>query len=329
MEYLAGGPLDKKLRGGPLPVTEAVRIGGDLCEALAYAHGRGIVHCDIKPGNILFDQSGDVRLADFGIAHVSSELMSRQFFTASGTAMGTVRYMAPEQLEGKSVHVRPTRPASSRGRPAASQEEAVWGRSSPPSAPQRPSGERHPGGLKGWLGELPCLAWLALGLAAAALGVLAIGGTILLGSGAAGSKASATPTQPPTATFRPPSPTVLRTTAPPPSSGPMSTPKDATEAPAVAPTATPRSNLGLMEPRHGQFARPEERVAFRWGVNSTLPEDFTFRVKTDQVGYAVLCEGSEMSCFASLPIGNYEWWVELHSRGEMIDESEHRKLWVR
>jgi serine/threonine-protein kinase len=100
MEYLPGGSLADKLKAGPLPVEEAVRIAADLCEALEYAHDKGVVHCDIKPANVLFDETREVCLADFGIAHVSAELLTRQFSTASGTAMGTVRYMAPEQLEG-------------------------------------------------------------------------------------------------------------------------------------------------------------------------------------------------------------------------------------
>jgi phosphate/phosphite/phosphonate ABC transporter binding protein len=100
MEHLPGGSLADKLEDGPLRVEEAVRIAGELCDALVYAHQEGVVHCDIKPANVLFDARGRVRLADFGIAHVSTQLMTRQLFTTDGTAMGTVRYMAPEQLEG-------------------------------------------------------------------------------------------------------------------------------------------------------------------------------------------------------------------------------------
>jgi len=100
MEYLPGGSLADKMKIGPLSIGEAVRIARDLCDALAHAHQEGVVHCDIKPANVLFDERGRVRLADFGIAYVSSQLMTRQFFTSAGTAMGTVRYMAPEQLEG-------------------------------------------------------------------------------------------------------------------------------------------------------------------------------------------------------------------------------------
>jgi serine/threonine protein kinase len=100
MEYLAGGSLADRLGAGPLPVEEGVRIATDLCRALACAHEEGIVHCDVKPANVLFDERGRVHLADFGIAHLSAEVMTRQFLTATGTAMGTILYMAPEQLEG-------------------------------------------------------------------------------------------------------------------------------------------------------------------------------------------------------------------------------------
>ena len=100
MEYLAGGSLADRLRRGPLPEDEAVRIMRALCTALEYAHGLGVVHCDLKPANVLFDAEGEVHLADFGIAHVSDDLLTRRMVTGTGVALGTVRYMAPEQLEG-------------------------------------------------------------------------------------------------------------------------------------------------------------------------------------------------------------------------------------
>jgi serine/threonine protein kinase len=100
MEYLAGGSLADRLRREWLPVDEAVRIMRALCTALDYAHGLGVVHCDLKPANVLFDAQGEVHLADFGIAHVSDNLITRRMATGTGVAMGTVRYMAPEQLEG-------------------------------------------------------------------------------------------------------------------------------------------------------------------------------------------------------------------------------------
>jgi len=100
MEYLAGGSLADRLRRGPLPAEEAVRIMRSLCTALEYAHGLGVVHCDLKPANVLFDAQDEVHLADFGIAHVSEDLLTRRMVTGTGVALGTVRYMSPEQLEG-------------------------------------------------------------------------------------------------------------------------------------------------------------------------------------------------------------------------------------
>jgi len=100
MEYLSGGSLGDRLKQGPLEFDRAASIAADLCAALHYAHERGVVHCDIKPANVLFDDADQVQLVDFGIAYVSTEMMTRQFHTAAGMAMGTVQYMAPEQLAG-------------------------------------------------------------------------------------------------------------------------------------------------------------------------------------------------------------------------------------
>jgi len=100
MEHLPGGSLEERLEDGPLPPHQVVRIAADLCEALHYAHQKGVVHCDIKPANVLFDEDGQVQLVDFGIAYVSTDMMTRRFHTAAGLAMGTVQYMAPEQLSG-------------------------------------------------------------------------------------------------------------------------------------------------------------------------------------------------------------------------------------
>jgi hypothetical protein len=100
MEYMPGGSLADRLQRGRLGVADALRIMAELCTALGYAHQRGVVHCDLKPANVLFDVQGAAHLADFGISHVSDELMTRQVLTSTGMTMGTMRYMAPEQLEG-------------------------------------------------------------------------------------------------------------------------------------------------------------------------------------------------------------------------------------
>ena len=66
MEYLERGSLEELLQKGPLPATEAVRIVREVAQALVHAHGRGILHCDLKPANVLLDNDWKVRLADFG-----------------------------------------------------------------------------------------------------------------------------------------------------------------------------------------------------------------------------------------------------------------------
>jgi serine/threonine protein kinase len=86
--------------GGRLPLAEALRMAAEVCEGLAYAHSRGVVHCDLKPSNILFDQQGAARVADFGIAHISTEMLSRSWHTPAGFVAGTLPYMSPEQTEG-------------------------------------------------------------------------------------------------------------------------------------------------------------------------------------------------------------------------------------
>ncbi|HFD38846.1 MAG TPA: DUF4101 domain-containing protein [Anaerolineae bacterium] len=98
MEYLPGGSLADRLKRGPLPPDEAVRIAIILCSALEYAHRHGVIHCDLKPANILFDAQGLPHLADFGIAHLSTS-RPRQFRTLTDSILGTVRYMSPEQLK--------------------------------------------------------------------------------------------------------------------------------------------------------------------------------------------------------------------------------------
>jgi hypothetical protein len=101
MELMAGGSLEALLRQrGALPVGEAVRVAAEVCDGLQYAHGRGVVHCDLKPANILFDAQGRTKVADFGIAHVSGEMRTRTFLTPTGFAAGTLPYMSPEQADG-------------------------------------------------------------------------------------------------------------------------------------------------------------------------------------------------------------------------------------
>jgi tetratricopeptide (TPR) repeat protein len=103
-EYMAGGDLERELRlaGGPLPLERVLAIGQDLCRALEVAHGRGILHRDIKPGNIWLTEEGHAKLGDFGLAVAFG--LSR--ITQSGTIMGTASYMPPEQAMGSDVDVQ-------------------------------------------------------------------------------------------------------------------------------------------------------------------------------------------------------------------------------
>lgn len=88
MEYLPGGSLADRLDGRELQVKETVAFFREIAEALVYLHGKAILHCDLKPANVLLDDHDQIRLADFGQARLSSE---------AGPAMGTLFYMAPEQ----------------------------------------------------------------------------------------------------------------------------------------------------------------------------------------------------------------------------------------
>ena len=99
MPFVEGESLRARLGREPaLPVRDAIRIWRDLLEALAYAHARGVVHRDVKPGNILLSGPNAV-VADFGIAR-AIEAAGDADVTAPGFAIGTPAYMAPEQIDG-------------------------------------------------------------------------------------------------------------------------------------------------------------------------------------------------------------------------------------
>lgn len=101
VEYLAGGSLGDLLeRGQGLRLSQVAIVAAALCDALAYMHSRGIVHCDLNPSNILFSSEGQPRLVDLGIAHVPDAFVHRAWRTEREIGMGTVFYMAPEQLDG-------------------------------------------------------------------------------------------------------------------------------------------------------------------------------------------------------------------------------------
>jgi len=95
-ELVEGESLAELLCGGPLPLGAARHIAGQLCRALGSAHAQGVVHCDVKPGNVLLAADGTVKVGDFGLARLGDATSQN----LSATIAGTPRYMSPEQAEG-------------------------------------------------------------------------------------------------------------------------------------------------------------------------------------------------------------------------------------
>ena len=103
MEYVDGTDLAEIITStGPLPVDVGIMIAIQVCNALDYAHMRGLVHRDIKPSNIMIKRNGEVKLMDFGIAHTRH----LDALTIPGTLIGTPAYMSPEQILGQPLDVR-------------------------------------------------------------------------------------------------------------------------------------------------------------------------------------------------------------------------------
>ena len=102
MEYVAGKNFEELLDGGRLPWREVLDMALQVVPALKHAHDHGIIHRDLKPQNLMRDEAGVVKLADFGVAKVFA---SRQL-TATGGIVGTAEYVSPEQASGKPVTPR-------------------------------------------------------------------------------------------------------------------------------------------------------------------------------------------------------------------------------
>ncbi len=104
MEDVEGGSLKERLADGPPPLEDTLRIAGEILEGLAVLHGLGIVHRDVKPGNVLLTADGSVKLADFGLARRFEADETRA--TSMDAVVGTVEYLSPEQALGKDLDGR-------------------------------------------------------------------------------------------------------------------------------------------------------------------------------------------------------------------------------
>ena len=116
LEHLEGETLADRLANGPLSLDGVLRCGIEIAEALAAAHRAGILHRDLKPGNVMLTKSG-AKLLDFGLSKrgsmerapvlsVMQTATQAKPLTSAGTVMGTIQYMSPEQLEGKEADAR-------------------------------------------------------------------------------------------------------------------------------------------------------------------------------------------------------------------------------
>src|SRR5258707_10448631 len=115
MECVEGETLAKRLEKGPLPLEQVLKYGMQIADALDKAHRSGVVHRDLKPGNIMLTSTG-AKLLDFGLARPTMPSASLATLTATtpqqspltqeGTIVGTFQYMSPEQVEGKELDAR-------------------------------------------------------------------------------------------------------------------------------------------------------------------------------------------------------------------------------
>ena len=106
MEFVPGGTLEARLREGPLPLVQIQSLGAEIADALEDAHRHGVLHRDLKPGNIALTTEGRAKILDFGLALLLSADAVTGRLTHAGTVMGSLAYMAPEQLAGEAEDPR-------------------------------------------------------------------------------------------------------------------------------------------------------------------------------------------------------------------------------
>ncbi len=100
MEFIDGGTLDDRLRPGPLPPKVAAQLVETIARAIEHAHAEGVIHRDLKPGNILMTRAGEPKVADFGLAK-RLDIEATPGPTRTGALIGTPSYMSPEQADGR------------------------------------------------------------------------------------------------------------------------------------------------------------------------------------------------------------------------------------
>jgi tRNA A-37 threonylcarbamoyl transferase component Bud32 len=109
MECVAGQSLAEKTKTGPLPEKEVVSVGMQIADALAEAHAHGLVHCDLKPANVMVTPKAQVKVLDFGLAKLLQtfpDSAPTQSFTETRSMAGTLPYMSPEQVRGEALDAR-------------------------------------------------------------------------------------------------------------------------------------------------------------------------------------------------------------------------------